>query len=237
MKDEFKNRLARHRKVIAYLNEPANSGRWAAIAPFRFGTLVSELTVGVEAFSAAGGQQSNAVSWDEQNREERELEDIADALAQAFYDFLLSAGREAQAAEWDMNITKWRKLTEEALLAKALRLHTQLTAELAATPTIADDYNLSAARIAQLNSEYADYHAIISKPVSDRSGRAGLTGSMRPRMRILDGIAKSMDRLILSYRGTPEGDAFVDGYFIARRVDDLGHGPGDDTTPPPAPTP
>jgi hypothetical protein len=41
-----------------------------------------------------------------------------------------------------------------------------------------------------------------------------------------------MDRQVVNFRGTPEGAAFVDGYFAARRVDDLGHGP---STPAPAP--
>jgi hypothetical protein len=54
-------------------------------------------------------------------------------------------------------------------------------------------------------------------------------------MRVLDGLAAKMDRHVVSFRGTPAGDAFVDGYFVARRVDDLGHGPG--TPPPTAPTP
>lgn len=49
-----------------------------------------------------------------------------------------------------------------------------------------------------------------------------------------DSIVASMDCLILCYLGIPEGDVFVAGYFIVRRVDDLGHGPGE-TEPPTAP--
>jgi hypothetical protein len=232
MNDEFVNRLARHRKVLTYLDLPANQPLWSDLVPKIFTSTVAQLRAAVDSFGAAGAAQSAPVSWEQQNREERELEDHAFPLSNALYDVLLDAGREAEAAEWRMTETDWRKLREQLLLDKAQRLLDQLAAALAATPTVADDYGISTARIAALTQEWQDYAEVIGEPGARKATRAGLTGSLRARMRVLDGLAEKMDRLIVSFRGTPEGKAMVAGYFAARRVDDLGHGPH---TPPPGP--
>jgi hypothetical protein len=134
-----------------------------------------------------------------------------------------------------MTETDWRELRETVLLDKAQRLIGQLTSALAAAPTVADDYNITAARIAALTKERQDYADVIGQPGAKKATRSGLTGSMRARMRVLDGLAAKMDRSVVNFAGTPTGDAFVDGYFAARRVDNLGHGPG--TPPPTPPTP
>jgi hypothetical protein len=77
MNDEFINRLTRHRKVLTYLDLPANKTLWFDKVPKIFTTTVEQFRAGVDSFGAAGAAQSAPVSWEQQNREEMELEDHA----------------------------------------------------------------------------------------------------------------------------------------------------------------
>lgn len=221
MNDEFVNRLGRHRKTLAYLDKEENAGIWQDRPPKAFTKYVGEFRQAVEAFDKTGAEQGAPVSAEEQNREERELEDHAYPLSSALFDYLSDSGREADAAEWDITETDWRTLREQLLLGKTQRLIEELAKALAADPTVADEYNITAARIAALKKERQDYVEVIGDPGARRAQRAALTGSMRARMRMIDGLAKKMDRQVVNFRDGAGGKAFVEGYFAARRVDDL----------------
>ena len=134
MQGEFKDRLARHHKTLTYIHLPANHTIWFNQAPKLFTTLAASFKQGVDAFGAAHGAQSAPVTWAQQNKEEKELEDLAHPLSNALYLHLTATGHADTAAEWEMELTDWRKLDEQLLLDKGLRLHTQLLAALAATP-------------------------------------------------------------------------------------------------------
>ena len=135
MQGEFKDRLARHRKTLTYIHLPANHTIWFNQAPKLFTTLAASFKQGVDAFGTAHEAQSAPVSWAQQNKEEKELEDLAHPLSNALYLHLTATGHADTAAEWEMELTDWRKLDEQLLLDKGLRLHTQLLAALAAPPT------------------------------------------------------------------------------------------------------
>lgn len=237
MEREFFNRLGRHRKTVKHLDMDGHKEIWLDKPPKVFSSTVALLRAEVGAFGGDGAAQTVPVSWEEQNREEKELEDLAFPLSNALYDCYLDAGREADAAEWEMTATDWRKLNEQSLLDKSKRLIDQLTAMLAATPSVAADYNISGERITDLDKEWRDYAEVIGAPGARRAGRAALTGSMRARMRVIDGLAAKLDRHVVGFRGTPAGNLFVDGYFIARRVDDLGGSGGESPPADGGPTP
>lgn len=92
---------------------------------------------------------------------------------------------------------------------------------------------MTTAAVARLKQEADEYQALIAAPADMIGGRATLTQAVRPRFRETEAKFQELDDLAHQFETTPGGRHFVDCYFQARKIKDLGHGPT--ANPPPSP--
>ena len=223
MDDEFENDLGMARRVTAYLEDSANKPIWLNQPPMRFTTRSAELYPAIENFAKLGAQQSTGMkgSADQQNLYETALEDAAYPLSNALHEYYMENNAADKAAEWDLSMTQWRRMREQSLLGKAERLIEQVTGLTEAVPPKGEDHGITTAKVTTLTSAADNYGDEIGQPTKRRTQRRTDTAALRPTWRGVREILEAMDKLVVQF---PKG--FADGWFSARRIDDLGHGPG-----------
>jgi len=86
--------------------------------------------------------------------------------------------------------------------------------------------------VTTLTNEATDFAGVHTLPQQMITGKKSFTLQLRPRYKAVERLFKSLDRLILQFRGTPAGLALIAAYQAARNTFDRGAGPG-----PPPPTP
>jgi hypothetical protein len=87
---------------------------------------------------------------------------------------------------------------------------------------IAEGYGISAASVAQLVKERADYAEIVNNPAAARSGKAGLSKLVRAKFKPVSQQFRALDRLVGQFKKRPGGADFVSGWFVARQVVNTG---------------
>ena len=102
--------------------------------------------------------------------------------------------------------------------------------------TSAAGYGLNTLSNSQPGKETANLRALIVAPDDAIGDRKSATAGLNSKVRELLAAFASIDRLIVQYKKTLAGDAFVAAYFAARTIYDRGHSPGEDE-PAPTPTP
>ncbi len=224
MKDEFANRQSMHLTILDLLDNPAYKSIWEDQNPTAFTTkavLFRQQVSGLTDLIAK--QEANLLGRAEQKeREQSELEAIAHEIGQLLAGYYEESGMEAKAAEFDLSISGWRRLRDTALLAKATLLKDSLTEALATNAPALAEYGLSPADLIDLEKELTDYAAVIKAPSGGIATRKALTAALRPDFREVSVTLKSMDRLILRFRRTPEGAAFAENWKAARTIRNLG---------------
>lgn len=94
-------------------------------------------------------------------------------------------------------------------------------------------FRITAAEVTTLTNEAADFGGVITLPQQKITGKKSLTTQLRPRFRDVERLFKSLDRLILQFRGTHAGLALIAAYQAARNTFDRGTGPGSTPLTPP----
>jgi hypothetical protein len=235
MNDFYLNRLNMGRKVYACLDNPVHVPLWQGVPPLRLTTAIGEgrtMLAGLETLASKQGMKTTGSAADKA-REEKELEDAAHMLGRLVVCCCRDAGDEAGAATYDLPISGWRRMRDEALLQTARALEAK-AGEIAATPTGAE-YGITAAAVAALKKEADDYAALIVAPDDAIGGKAALTKKVRPAFAAFEAKLQVIDDLILPLRASEDGALLVAKYEEARTINDRGHRPGTDETPPPAP--
>ena len=230
MNDRNVNQITMARRALACLNKPEHSALWAAVPPLIFGTKVAAAGTLLTQVEALAQKQTRATTGttEDKAREEKELEDICFALGNAMVDCCLDAGNAAGAAPFRLSITAWRELRDEILLQRAEDLASAIAAAIAADAPTATSYGLDTLSHSQLVKETADFRALIVAPDEAIGDRKSATAALNSKVRELLAAFASIDRLIVQYKKTPAGDAFVAAYFAARTIYDRGHSPGED---------
>ncbi len=235
MRDEFANRHAMHLTVLNLLEKPESKAIWEDNNPLKFTEKAGDFRTKTTALTATIAEQTNIITGqaEEKDREEDELEVIAQEYGSVFAEYLSDQGREGEAAEFELPLSRWQGLRDTALLAKATLLKTRLTAALAADAPGLTEYGISPADLVLYTKELTDYEKVIQNPSGAIATRKALTAALRPDFREVLNILLSMDRLVLRFRTTPEGKAFAANWKTARTVRDLGSNNPDPEPPTP----
>lgn len=173
-------------------------------------------------------ERSIAGSAEAKEKEEEELEQAAFEMAQALVTYFMDAGDLEAAEPFRRTFSYWQRLRDQDLLLRSqavIDAATPLTTG-ANAATIAENYGISAARVATLVSERNGYDAVVSAPAAARAGRKAYTAQMREKFRPVTAKFRDLDRLVPQFRSRPGGEAFVEGWFAARQVINAGSGPG-----------
>lgn len=230
MKDEFTNRLTAFVTALDFANDPERIAVWQNQTPKTFGTKLGELATEVMALQAWAQQQSESIagSAEAKEKEEEELEQAAFEMAQALVTYFMDEGDLEAAEPFRRTFSYWQRLRDQELLLRSqavLDAATPLTTG-ANAATIAENYGISAARVATLVSERTGYDAVVSAPAAARAGRKAYTAQLREKFRPVTAKFRDLDRLVPQFRSRPGGEAFVEGWFAARQVINAGSGSG-----------
>lgn len=229
MNNEFTNRLTSFTTALDFANKPENKAVWDNQVPKSFGMKIGELVTEVAALGDWAQKQSESIAGEAEakDKEQKELEDVAFQMAEALVTYFKDKGLLADAEPFRRAISWWQGLRDQDLLARSqdvLDAATPLTTGANAASN-ADNYGISAARVAAVKKERDDYEKVVNAPASARAGRKAFTAQMREKFQPVTAKFRDLDRLAPQFRPRPNGDAFVEGWFAARQVVDSGGSP------------
>ena len=235
MNSELDIRLKAFNRSLGVLALPENVILWKDRPPEIFTVKQGEAATMAAALSDAAKQQETARTGitAEKDREETELEDAAHVLGQALALWFHANNREDEAAQVDFPISSWRQLRDQRLLTRS-QLVIDLAAAAVSGPQSADaaKYGITAAAVADLTKERADYAEIVNAPGVAQAVRKALTRGFRPAFALVERKFGELDALILQFGNTPAGRSMIAAWKDARlRKGANGTGP----TPAPAP--
>ncbi|HEY5037409.1 MAG TPA: hypothetical protein VII74_09785 [Chthoniobacterales bacterium] len=246
MRDEFHLKNKMYARVEAHLRDPQNEPLWLDHPP-RLTEVVTAWEAKASALGALGEQQETSLKGVnlQQNSAEAALENASHPLARKLRRYYLAQGHEDKAGGWDLSLTKWQKMREDALLAKAKALRDEVTPLTTGTPAPGAHFGIDAAALAAYSPLVDRYGEELAKPGIAKSARKTQGEELRPRYREADADLDEMDDFIDDLRA--QGDAqrmFVETYFNLRvvgRDNGGGSSPGEkpasnNPTPPNKPT-
>lgn len=239
MKDVLANQIASYRARLACLDKPAHKAIWENQPPLILTTKVGEARALTDALVEASSRQTAPVTGNtaQKRKEEAELENAAYRLARAVVLYATDADDRALAGKYDLPVSSWRRLRDEALIQRARLLEADLEAIVAgADAATAAQYGIDAAAVTALKTEADDYQAQLVAPQQSISERKVLTETLPAQSRVVAAKFDEVGALVLQYETTPAGSAFVTAYKEAAQIIDRGHGPKpeDEEEPPPA---
>jgi hypothetical protein len=236
MNDRTANLLASYRTRLACLDQPAHAILWKNQPPLVFTTKVTAARAAVDNLAAIAGRQSAPTGGAaaDKRREEKELEDTAHAFGRLLVALATDRNDLTTAAKYDVPISTWRALRDEALLQRARLLHADGTA-LSAGPNAATaaTYGVTPASLAVLKKETDDYAAFIVAPQDAIAGRSALTESLPQLLRSTTALFDQLEDFLPQFGTTPAGQSFLAAYLASTAINQRGRGP----TPPADPTP
>lgn len=158
-------------------------------------------------------------------------------LARATYQCLAGLGRTEDAAKVDFtpsHLHDARAVALAGLGETVLELAEPLGQPATGGVAPGDKYGVTAAKVTALDSLWQKYSTAVGAPVGARAKRKAMSNQLPGQFAAVEQQFTVLDDLILQFRGTPAGELFVDAWFNARHVMDLGHHA---TQPAPAPAP
>lgn len=219
MNSELDIRLKAFNRSLGVLALPENVILWKDQPPEIFTVKQGEAVIMAAALSDAAKQQETARTGitAEKDREETELEDAAHILGQALALWFDSNQREDEAARVGYPISSWRQLRDQQLLTRS-QLVIDLADAAVSGPQAADaaKYGVTAAAVASLTKERADYAEIVTAPGVAQAVRKALTRGFRPAFALVERKFGELDALILQFGGTPAGRSMIAAWKDAR---------------------
>ncbi|MEM7010242.1 MAG: hypothetical protein AAF585_02060, partial [Verrucomicrobiota bacterium] len=165
----------------------------------------------------------------DKDREETDLENEAHQLGRGLVGFAQDQENEALAAKYDLPISSWRAMRDEALLQRARLLESD-AGDLVAGPdsAAAEEYGVTATAVADLKEAADDFEALIVAPQDAIADRSALTAALRPKSRETRAKFDELEDFLPQFKGTPTGDEFVAAFLASTQIIDRGHGPSDE---------
>lgn len=234
MKNEFINRLESFDKTLNVLAKPENKAIWENKKPEIFTLKAASATTETGKCKKIVEQQEKDTTGaaEEKAREQKELDALAEPMADAVAMFFRDQQMETEAAEVTLSKRDWDRLRDAQHLAKA-RLVEGKARALTTGPhaAAAAQYGITggdAGSVAKLQKEADDVERLLNAPANTIGQRARFTAAARPQWRTTEAIFADMDELIVQYQGTEAGNALVADYLKAREINDRGHGPSEE---------
>ena len=236
MNDRITSQLSSYRTRLVCLDKPEHKAIWENNPPAIFTTKVTAARAATAALADTASRQSAPVTGDAANkaREEKELEGACYKVARAVVSCCQDLGDEATAAKYDMPLSGWRRMRDEALLLRARLLETDATT-LATGPNAvtAALYGVTPAAVALLASEGDDYDELVVAPQAAIGGRSALTGSLPTKSREAAALFAQLEDFLPQFGSTAEGFAFVAAYLESTMIIERGRGPAPEPSIPP----
>lgn len=187
-----------------------------------------------------GSDQSASITGDaEALRNLRgDFEKWLHVLARASFQTLTRLGRTDDAAKVDVTPTDLSRARALALSGIGETV-LDLAEPLSVAPKAGGDpqgkkAGVTAALVAKVDHFWNSFGTAVGAPAGSRAKRKALTDQLPDGVRAIEAKFAGLDDLVIQFGDTPAGSAFVDAWFNARKVVDLGRRAA---KPAPAPVP
>lgn len=233
MKDTLTNKFGSFQTSLDVANKDENLLIWKDKPPLRFTAGIADATTSVGTLAKNGAIQSQNIKGSTLAlRTLRKLfEQNTYAMARATYRCLISLNRIEDAAKVDFTPSHLRNARAVGLAGMG-ELTLDFAEELTKSAPKAADYGITDLKYAALNNQWMQYSVAVGAPATARAKRFALTHELPGQFHATEVLFSELDDLIVQFRGTPEGDLFVDSWIQSRHVIDLGHHHTEPPTPP-----
>lgn len=237
MRDILTNKLGSFQSTLAVADEPENQPVWQNQPPQAFSDGLAAARTAVTGLATSGAAQSvpTAGSTAALKLLRGQFTVALLPLARATFQCLTSLGRTEDAASVDItnsNLHDARAVALAGIGETVLDLAESLSTATGSQPAAGDKYGVTAANVSAVDALWQKYSTAVGAPVGARAKRKAMSSQLPGQFAAVEQQFSGLDDLIIQFRGTPAGDLFVDAWFNARHVVDLGH---HTTHPAPAP--
>ncbi|MDB6154532.1 MAG: hypothetical protein JWL90_2985 [Chthoniobacteraceae bacterium] len=208
----------------AVLEKPERKRLWLDQKPLVFTSKVSAFQHGLARAKAIGKQQETPITGEAamKERQESALEKSAAEIAGYLFVYFRDAGQEDQLPKVDLSLSEFQRLRDQQLIQRA-----QVVYDLALPLTLGEKpsgaaHGIDAELLRTLQTDLTNYDEVVSKPKQARATKKTQTSQVTDASAELSVLLKSLDKLIVRFRGNPAGDELVESWFNARRIDSIG---------------
>jgi hypothetical protein len=219
MNSDLQNRLNSHHAILRVSEE--NQTIWKDKKPKAFTKKMAELVIGVADLEHLAAMQSADITGIVKDKEAAQEALIACMLTTAGAMLSYFADNKDQTSYTRIRLTESDlRNARDAAISQMAQMLLELLGPLSKLkPSLAEDYNISPAMFEQLNAKLQAYSDVLGKPRAALANRKSATSRLQARSESLDALYEQhLDHLILSFRGTGQGDAFISDWFNARKI-------------------
>lgn len=235
MKGTLSNKLTSFTATLAVADNTDYTGIWQNQSPLAFTNKVATTRSAVKSLGDTGAAQSIKTGGPTAALKtlRKRFETSLHPLARATYQYLKSTGKTEDAAETDLTPTDLhnaRAVTLAGIGETVLNLAEPLT-NLPAPKTTGDNppptpdqFGLTADVVNNVDNLWQQYSTAVGAPIGARAKRKALTAELPGQFAAVEQQFKDLDDLVIQFRDNTggKGDQFVEAWFNARHVADLG---------------
>ena len=252
MDDFYKNKQTSYQTTVAFADQATQRPTWNGQDPKAFTVKFGQartLIFSLVNFTADLTSDLTGIRTDKEAVQAALVEAIL-ALGNACGEWFGdqgSAGDQAQVTFTASGLTSARdQVPADAATVVIQKADAILAAPVPAAPALSPaDYGITPGAVEALTELLADYRLVLTRPSGARKARKGKREQLPARFAEIDAVLGSCDNFVIQFRGKETDlpdvraakNAFVDGWFASRRIDDLGGGKGPAPKPAPGGTP
>lgn len=239
MKNEFSNRLGMFQTSMGILQNPDRKSIWFQKDPKAFTLKVADAAAAVSDLEKFCKQQQTRIigAAGDKRVGKDTLSFTAHSLGGALATWFEDQKDLTDASKVNFPLSKWEHMTGEELKGNAKVVYDLAnTVATGTSATAAADYDITPDSVQELDDDIQNFDELVTSPQQEISKRKSLTDQLRAKFNDVESKFVQLDRLILRFAGTEDGQALIAAYQAARIIRDygIGHDP-DAPTPPPAP--
>ena len=241
MKNILTNKLGSFQSTLVVADKTENQPIWTNQPPPAFAAGIATVRTAVTNLAQTGAAQSvpTVGSTAALRALRSQFITVLHPLTRATFQCLTSLGRTEDAAQVDFtysNLHDARAIALAGMAETVLDLAEPLSVAAAGGVAVGDHYGVTAAKVGVVDGLWQNYSTAVGAPVGARAKRKAMTDQLPGQFAAVEQQFTVLDDLVIQFRGTTAGNLFVDAWFNARHVQDLGHSTAH-MTPAPVPAP
>jgi hypothetical protein len=228
MKSTTTNKINSFKATLNVADEDAFKPIWTGQPPLGFESGLTTLRQPLADLITKGARQSASIEGDAEALKNLRIDfmKFLHRLTRATYRALTRLGRTEDAAKVDLTPSELRR-ARARILAGMGETVLDLAEPLSVAPagggaTPGEPEGITPAVVAKVDDLWERYSAAVGAPAGARSRRKALTDQIPDDVRDMEEKFAALDDLVIQFEDTPTGAEFVDSWFNARQVVDLG---------------
>ena len=228
MNNTIANKFNSFKATLQVVDEPEFVSVWTGKEPEDFATGIAAVRVLLTGFASKGAAQSASITGDTKALGElrTEFEKMLHILSRATFQALKKLGRTDDAEKVNLTPTDLERARALALAGMGETV-LDLAEPLSVAPAgggepLGKKSGVTAALVAKVDDLWDRFGTAVGAPVSARAKRKSLTSQLPDDARAIEAKFAELDDLVIQFGATELGQHFVNAWFNARQVVDLG---------------